>query len=356
LIPNALNPNARLVSLATAVPGHVLLQDEAAAASRNLFGERYAAFDRMASVFETAGIFKRHSVRPLQWFCEPRGWKERTAAYLDGARALFIEVANKALQAAGLKAHDIDAVVTVSSTGIATPSLESRAALEMGFRVDVQRVPVFGLGCAGGVSGLAIAARLAKAQPGANVLLVVVELCTLAFRLDRLTKANMIATALFGDGAAACILRAGDGGIAEIDASGEHLWPDTLEIMGWGVDSEGFEVIFAQSIPAFAEENIQAAISGILARGGFGMQEIDRFCCHPGGAKVIVALEKALGLVPGTLDHERRVLRNYGNMSSATVLFVLEEMLQGGLPPRTAMTAMGPGFTASCVSLKRLAA
>jgi alkylresorcinol/alkylpyrone synthase len=347
-----LNANARLISLATAVPGHVLLQDEAAAAARKLFGDRYATFDRMASVFETAGIYKRHSVRPLHWFCEPRGWKERTAAYLEGARELFVDAANKALRAADLNAGDVDAIVTVSSTGIATPSLEARAALEMGFRADVQRVPVFGLGCAGGVSGLAIAARLAKAQPAAVVLLVVVELCTLAFRLDRLSKANMIATALFGDGAAACVLRAGEGGIAEIDVCGEHLWPDTLDIMGWGVDSEGFEVIFAQSIPAFAEENIRAAISGILARGGIAMHEVDRFCCHPGGAKVIVALEKALDLEPGTLDHERRVLRNYGNMSSATVLFVLEELLHAGLPARTAMTAMGPGFTASCVSLK----
>jgi len=341
------------MSLATAVPDHILLQDEAAAAARKLFGERYGAFDRMASVFDSAGIYKRHSVRPLGWFSEPRGWKERTAAYLDGARSLFIEAANKALHAARLKAGDIDVIVTVSSTGIATPSIESRAALEMGFRADVQRVPVFGLGCAGGVSGLAIAARLARAQPGAHVLLVVVELCTLAFRLDQLTKANMIATALFGDGAAACIVRAGDGGIAEIEFCGEHLWPDTLDIMGWGVDSEGFEVIFAQAIPAFAEENIQAAIAGILARGGLGMDDIDRFCCHPGGAKVIVALEKALGLTPGVLDHEREVLRNYGNMSSATVHFVLEEMLRTALPARTAMTAMGPGFTASCVSLKR---
>ena len=331
------------------------MQDEVVGVVRKLFGDRYGGFDRMASVFETAGICKRHSVRPLHWFCEPRGWKERTAAYLDGAKELFIDAATKALQDAHLKASDVDAVVTVSSTGIATPSLEARASLQMGFREDVQRIPIFGLGCAGGVSGLAVAARLAKAQPGAVVLLLVVELCTLAFRLDRLTKANMIATALFGDGGAACVLRAGDGGIAEIDLCGEHLWPDTLEIMGWDVDSQGFDVIFAQSIPSFAEENLQAAVSGILARGGVGMHEIDRFCCHPGGAKVIVALEKALGLAPGTLDHERGILRDYGNMSSATVLFVLDKLLRTGLPARSAMTAMGPGFTASCVSLKRLA-
>ena len=347
------NPN--LISISTAVPEHLLLQDEVADASRTLFGERYGAFDRMASVFHTAGIRKRHSVRPLEWFREPHDWKERTAAYLEGAQALFVEAATKALERGHLKAHHVDAVVTVSSTGIATPSLEARASQRMGFRPDIQRIPVFGLGCAGGVSGFAIAARLAKAQPGTVVLLVVVELCTLAFRLDRLTKANLIATALFGDGAAACILRATEGGVAEIDGSGEHTWPDTLDIMGWDVDSQGFEVIFAQAIPSFAEENIRPAISGILDRAGIGMSDIDRFICHPGGMKVIVALEEAFGLAPGALDHEREVLRDYGNMSSATVLFVLDEMLGTRLPDRSAMIAMGPGFSASCVSLKRVA-
>ena len=225
----------------------------------------------------------------------------------------------------------------------------------MGFREDVQQIPVFGLGCAGGVSGLAIASRLAKAQPGAVVLLVVVELCTLAFRLDQLTKANMVATALFGDGAAACILRAGEGGIAEIEACGEHTWPDTLDIMGWDVDAQGFEVIFAQAIPSFAEENIQPAISGILHRAGIGMNDVDRLLCHPGGMKVIVALEKAFGLAPGALDHERDVLREYGNISAATVLFVLDRAIRAGLPHRSVLTAMGPGFTASCASLTRVA-
>ena len=347
--------NARLISLATATPDHVLLQDDVVDASRKLFGERYGAFERMASVFETAGIHKRHSVRPVAWFCDSHGWKERTAAYLEGAHALFVDAANIALNSAQLNAADVDAVVTVSSTGIATPSLEARASRAMGFREDIQRVPVFGLGCAGGVSGLAIASRLAKAQPGAVILLVVVEICTLAFRLDQLSKANMVATALFGDGAAACVLRAGDGGIAQIEACGEHTWPGTLGIMGWDVDSQGFEVIFAQAIPSFAEQNIQPAISGILDRAGISMNEVDRLLCHPGGTKVILALEKAFNLAPGTLDHERDILRKYGNMSAATVLFVLEQAIGAGLPHRSVLTAMGPGFTASCVSLTRVA-
>jgi alkylresorcinol/alkylpyrone synthase len=350
-----LSQYAQLISLATAVPEHVLLQEDVAEASRKLFGARTAVFDRMAPVFLSAGIRKRHSARPLEWFSEQRGWKERTSVYLETAQALFIETATKALAEAGLKAAEIDTVVTVSSTGIATPSLEARASSAMGFRADVQRVPVFGLGCAGGVSGFGIAARLAKAQPGANVLLVVVELCTLAFRLDELTKANIVATALFGDGAAACVLRAGDGGMAEVEACGEHTWPDTLDIMGWDLDAQGFEVIFAQAIPSFAEANIGPAVTGILKRADIGMGEVDRFVCHPGGTKVIAALEKALCISPGALDHERAVLQEYGNMSAPTVLFVLDHALRAGLPQRSVMTAMGPGFSASCVSLKRAA-
>lgn len=324
-------------------------------ACRRLFGARYSAFERMAPVFRSAGIRKRHAVRPLEWFFEPHGWKDRTAAYLEGAQALFVDSATNALDKAQLRASDIDAVVTVSSTGIATPSLEARVCGAMGFRTDLQRVPVFGLGCAGGVSGFAIASRLAQAQPEANILLVVVELCTLAFRLDKLSKANIVATALFGDGAAACILRAGQSGIAAVEACGEHLWPDTIDIMGWDVDSQGFEVIFAQAIPSFAEQHLKAAVSGILSRGGLGLEDVDRFICHPGGTKVIEALETALGISSGALDHERSVLREYGNMSSATVLFVLDAALAAGLPARAVMTAMGPGFTASCVSLKRAA-
>ena len=350
-----MNQTTKLLSLATAVPGHVLMQDEVAEAAREMFGKRYAAFDRMAPVFLTAGIKKRHAARPIEWYSKPHGWKERTAAYLEVAHELFVDAATKALNRADLKAAEVDVVVTVSSTGIATPSLEARALGAMGFRTDVQRVPVFGLGCAGGVSGFAIAARLATAQPGANVLLVVVELCTLAFRLDQLSKANIVACALFGDGAAACILRASEGGIAEIEASGEHTWPDTLDIMGWDLDSQGFEVIFAQAIPSFAEANMGPAVSGILERAKIRMNQVDRFVCHPGGAKVIVALENALHISQGALDHERAVLREYGNMSAPTVLFVLDHTLRAGMPQRSVITAMGPGFSASCVSLKRAA-
>ncbi|WP_213769929.1 type III polyketide synthase [Bradyrhizobium sp. dw_78] len=345
-------PKAALVSLATSVPPNVFLQKDVLAAAWEVFGPRLPQFETLSSIFTNTGIVKRHGVRPFGWYLEPRGWPERTKAFLEGAEALFVDVAGKALANAHLAASDIDTIVTVCSTGIATPSLEARVATRMGFRSDVSRVPVFGLGCAGGVSGLSIAARLAQARPGSNVLVVAVELCSLAIRLDELTKANIVATSLFGDGAAAAILRTGDGGATEIENSGEHLWPDTLGIMGWNVDPEGFGVIFQRTIPNFVTEHLNPAIAKILAGMQLSMADIDRFVCHPGGARVIHALETALELHQGALDHERQVIADCGNMSAPTVLFVLERARQHGLPPRSLLTALGPGFTASCVALR----
>ncbi|CAO4152434.1 type III polyketide synthase [Methylorubrum extorquens] len=353
------SPRAQLLSLATAVPPHVLQQTDVATLAQDLFADRYSEFTRLSRVFNTTGIRKRHAVQPIEWYTQALGWPERTAAYLRGAEDLFVEATRQALQEAGLLASEIDTVVTVSSTGIATPSLEARVHARMGFRPNLMRVPVFGLGCAGGVSGLAIASRLAEARPGTNVLFVTVELCTLAFRLDKLTKASIVATALFGDGAAACVLRAGQEGkhdaIAEVEATGDHTWPDTLDIMGWDVEDAGLGVIFARAIPPFAEANVGPAVNGLLQQWGLAGEDVDRFICHPGGTKVITALERALTMDQGTLDHERAVLAEYGNMSAPTVLFVLDSLRRSGMPDRSVMTAMGPGFSASCASLRRAA-
>jgi alkylresorcinol/alkylpyrone synthase len=343
---------AALVSLATAVPPHQFHQKQILEAARGILSYRYEQFETLASLFANTGIRHRYGVKPIEWYLEPRGWPERTNAFLDGAEALFLSVAQDAIARASLATSDIDTVVTVCSTGIATPTLEARLAGKMGFRADVSRVPVFGLGCAGGVSGLSVAARLAQSRPGTNVLLVVLELCTLAVRHDELTKANIVAASLFGDGAAALVLRAGDGGSTRIEASGEKLWPDTLDIMGWSVDPEGFGVVFKRTIPDFVAAHLRPAVAEILARMRLSDGDIDRFICHPGGSKVIAALERALSLDQGALDFERDVIADYGNMSAPTVLFVLERALAQGLPRRSLLTALGPGFTASCVALR----
>ena len=344
-----------LLSLATAVPPHIFLQKDVLAAAWDIFGSRFPDYERFASIFTNTGIIKRYGVKPFDWYLTPRGWPERTDAFFEGAEALFIEVANKALANAGLRPADVDTVVTVCSTGIATPSLDARVAKRMGFRSDISRVPVFGLGCAGGASGISIGSKLAQARPGTNVLLVAIELCSLALRLDELSKANIIATSLFADGAAAIVMRAGDGGETLIEATGEHLWPDTLDVMGWNVDPLGFGVVLRRTVPEFVAEELKPALTQVLARMNLSVADIDKFICHPGGAKVISAIETALSLDQGTLEHERQVIAEYGNMSAPTVLFILERARSKGLPPRSLLTALGPGFTASCVSLRHAA-
>src|SRR5213075_2130800 len=206
-------------------------------------------------------------------------------------------------------------------------------------------VPVFGLGCAGGVNGLSVASRLAAADPGSLWLFVTVETCSISIRLDSEDPAAIVATALFGDGAGAAVVTSGEHSLARIGASAEKLWPDTLRIMGWDVEDPGLSVVFDRAIPPFIEAELAQAVDEMCAQMGTSRETIDRFCCHPGGVKVIDAIESALKLNQGELNLEREVLRDYGNMSAPTVLFVLDRLLEQGLPDRVLMTAFGPGFT-----------
>ena len=341
-----------LLSLATAVPPRVVEQDYAKAAARRAFGGRKALFDRLAGVFDNAGIARRNIVAPVDWYEQSHGWHDRNALYLEQAERLFEQAAAAAIEKAGLAPDQIDGVVTVSTTGIATPSLEARAGPRLGLRGDVRRVPLFGLGCAGGIGGLATAARLAVADPGSKWLMVAVETCSISIRLDSDDPAAIVATALFGDGAAAAIVSAGEHSLARIAGAGEKLWPDTQRIMGWDVEDPGLAVVFDRAIPPFIEGNLAPAVDDMLAGLGRTRDEVDRFCCHPGGVKVIDAIEAALDLPQGELNIEREVLRDHGNMSAPTVLFVLERLIERGLPERVMMTAFGPGFTCAGLLLE----
>ncbi|SDQ11899.1 3-oxoacyl-[acyl-carrier-protein] synthase III C-terminal domain-containing protein [Pseudovibrio sp. Tun.PSC04-5.I4] len=340
-----------LTGLATAVPPYELTQNLVLEYARRILGPKFAQFERMSGTFLNAGVEKRYSLAPLEWFLEPQNWRTRNEVYLRGGTELFIDAARRALLKAGLRAQDIDTIVTVSSTGIATPTLEAQAWSQMGFRQDILRVPVFGLGCAGGVSGMAIARELAQAKPGTNVLLVALEACTLSFRSDRLTKADIIATVLFGDGAAAACLSTNmpedTRKTIELGSGQQEIWPDTLNIMGWNVDESGLGVVFDRSIPDFARDHFKDVTDRRLSAQGLSMQDLTRFVCHPGGAKVVQALEQALDLPSNSLDAEREVLRDYGNMSAPTALFVLERVLEQPKPGLMMMCALGPGFTAS---------
>jgi alkylresorcinol/alkylpyrone synthase len=344
-------PAAHLFSLATAVPPHRLDQGDVIRRVEALF-DGAPALERLLPVFANSGIRSRYSSVPIEWYDRPHGWAERNRVYIAGALDLLETTTRRLLDQAGIAKDQIDAVVTVSTTGIATPSLDAVLIERIGLRRDVRRLPIFGLGCAGGAIGLARAASQAMAQPGEIVLFLIVELCALSFRRDDWTKSNIVATALFGDGAAGILLSTEGAGPA-IVVTGEHTWPGSLEVMGWDIADDGFSAVFSRDIPQLVETRLRPAADDFLARHGLRLDDIDRFLCHPGGIKVVAALEHAFDLPQGALAGAREVLRDYGNMSAATVLFVLERMLTETPPWNLAlMTALGPGFTAGFVVLE----
>ncbi len=337
----------RLAAVATSVPPYALGQAEVAIRARHLFAEAASIdLDRLMPVFANAGIERRYSCVPIDWYERPHGWAERNALYLENAVALLERAARNALAKDELAPEQIDAVVTVSTTGIATPSLDALLIDRLALRPDVRRLPIFGLGCAGGVIGLARAADLVRAEPRRRVLLLVVELCALSFRKNDTAKSNIVATALFGDGAAATVVSGRDDGPA-LGPAGEHTWPRSLDIMGWDVVEDGLRAVFSRDIPSLVRQHMRDVASGSLERHALALGQVDRFICHPGGAKVVAALEEAFRLPPGALADARAVLRDYGNMSAATVLFVLERAARSGaVGGRALMVALGPGFTA----------
>ena len=344
-------PPVNLLAVATAVPPHKLEQRAIADAARQVYGRTFARFPKLVDVFINAGIETRYSARSLEWLSAPHDLAERTDAYVESASELFMTTARAALARAGISARDVDVVVTVSSTGIATPSLEARVGPEMGFRPSIMRVPVFGRGCAGGVSGLTLGARLARAEPGEVVLVVVVELCTLTSRTDRGTKSDVISSALFGDGAAAAVLRAGpDAAALRVGAAAEHTWPRTLDIMGWVDRSDrlsGDALALIAAIRRAAHGRTDAA----LYQGGRAATRRNSFAI-PAAPRCSTRSKSRLNCRKAHCGTSAKYLRNYGNMSSPTVLFVLERALQHGLRGSAMLSALGPGFSANFLALE----
>jgi alkylresorcinol/alkylpyrone synthase len=342
-----------ILSLATATPPHVIEQRDVIAAAPKALPGFFDRFPGMIEIFGNAGIERRRAVRPLEWYLKPHDWKERSEVYLEEALKLYEHVAKDAMDRAGVKPEDIDIVVTISSSGVATPSLEARVLETLGLRPETRRVPIFGLGCAGGVTGLSIASKLASAEQGTTVLVVVIELCTLALRTDRDTKEDVVSAALFADGAAAIVLRSSEHeGLARVNGCAEHTWPNTVDIMGWTFDPIGFGVVLARSVPMFVERRMPEMTKTLLARCKVDIHDVARFVCHPGGGKVVDALENALKLQRGSLNHERAVLREYGNMSAPTILFALERVLAEKRSGTLALSALGPGFTAAMATIE----
>ncbi|WP_174086275.1 type III polyketide synthase [Brevundimonas vesicularis] len=340
-------PAPRLNALALAWPPHVLKQQEVAANGADLFATTHGGFERLAPIYANALIETRHSCVPLDWYLHPHSFSERNNLFLSNAVEVLADAAARALSEARLQPKDIDAILVVCTTGVATPALDARLMQVMPFRPDVRRLPIFGLGCAGGVVGLARAADLARAYPEERVLLLVVELCALTFRAQDRSKSNLVATALFGDGAAAAVISCREDMTGPVlGASREHTWPNSVDVMGWDVADDGLKVVFSRDIPTLVQEDFRPVATRFLADNGLTSADVGGFVCHPGGAKVIDALETCFELTEGSLSHTRKVLRDHGNMSAATVLFVLKAMLGDGVEGPLLLTTLGPGFAA----------
>lgn len=347
-----------ITGVASAVPDYRLSQDGARDFARELFKDKLAEIDRLLPIFENAGIETRYFSRPIDWYGQPHTLSEKNQIYIEEATRLGGIAAKKAIAAAGLAHDQIDYIIYINSTGLATPSIDARLMNSLGLRSDIRRTPVWGLGCAGGAAGLSHAYHYALGHPNHRVLLVAVELCGLTFIADDFSKSNLVASALFGDGAAAVVV-SGDGcaetGV-EIRATGSRFFPDSLDVMGWSVIDAGLQVIFAQRIPQIVAAHAREDFERFLAEHGLSLNEIDQFLLHPGGMKVLAAYAEALGLEESRLSMSRSVLADYGNMSSVTVLFVLERFLAGrkintaNLRP-SLISALGPGFCSESLLL-----
>jgi alkylresorcinol/alkylpyrone synthase len=327
-----------LLSLGTALPQHPITQTEVLSILSRAKGR--ALPPRMAEILTNTGIEQRYIAMPPEYYFGARSWPDRAQTYARVAMELFAKAVQQALDRARLRPADIGQIVCVSTTGTMTPSLPNRMIEQMGFAADTRVVPLFGYGCAGGVIGLGVAADLWRAAPEKPVLLVSVELCSAAYDHARMDKKDMVATALFADGCAAAIIGAGEGPM--LSAFAQNTWPDTLDMMGWEIGDTGFDLVLARDIPAFIGSSFAPVCEAFLAVQGLRKDDIAEPVCHPGGGRVVDALSDYFG---HDLPATRRVLAAHGNMSSPTVLFVLEEILrQGPLKGPTILTALGPGF------------
>jgi alkylresorcinol/alkylpyrone synthase len=341
--------NVEILSVATANPKFRISQNEIAQIAQAMRPE----LKSMWSVYSHAGVETRYFSEPLEWCMKPHGWEERAESFQRNALDLFEEVTLKAVASAGIELQDIDMIVTNTITGLAVPSLDARLIHRLNLSRSIERLPIFGLGCGGGIGGLARATRLAESMPSANVLFLTVDLCSLCTRIGDESPAMFVSAALFGDGAAAVLLQNTNGKSRtrnsrsrRIRAIGEWCWQDTEHVMGWDIKDDGFGIVLSPELPALMQEHLAPVINQFLDRNDMSLANIRGFLVHPGGAKVLVTIEQVLGIDQAMLVHSWEILRQYGNMSSATVLFVLERALKAGANGPHLLAAFGPGFSA----------
>ena len=354
-----------ILAAATALPPNVVEQQSLAALLKALWGEKYDQSRRWRSTFEqiqrSVRIDRRYLALPVSEYPALDSFAKTNAAWTTVAPELGAAAAQRALAAAGMTARDVDHLFFVTGTGIATPSLDARIVNRLGMRADVRRTPIFGLGCAGGVAGVIRATDVLRGFPGQVAMVVSAELCSLTLQRTDDSVANIIASALFGDGAAAVLLggahlaNCGAGIPPRVIATRSVFYPDSERMMGWDVVDSGFKIVLSPAIPDLVREHLGGDVDAMLAEHGLARSAISHWIAHTGGNRVLEAIATALDLPSGALDRSWRLLAATGNLSSASVLFVLRDLLDAraaragdyGL-----MLAMGPGFCAELAFLQ----
>jgi alkylresorcinol/alkylpyrone synthase len=350
----------KIVSIGTALPKYSVSRHETKAFARNLYGEAYHDIDRLLAVFDNASVDTRHFCVPKEWFGETHGFEEKNNLYIENGLALSQASIENCLANTGADYGDIDMLLFVSTTGLSTPTMDARLIQMLPFRKNVRRMPLWGVGCAGGASSLAWAMELANANPNAKILIVVTEMCGLTFIRGDLSKAALVSSAIFADGSAS-VLITGDNVKTKISearpclvSSETETLENSLDVMGFHFIEQGFKVILSRDVPEITKTFMKNSIAKFLQKKNLPFSAIKHFITHPGGAKVLEAYKESLGLTDKHLRHAYEILRTCGNMSAATVLFILKKFLDE-LPDEQdsygLIGALGPGFSSELVLL-----
>lgn len=347
----------KIAGVASAYPKHYYSQDILINALKLRWGNRLAHPQMLDRLRTRAGVDGRHLALPMDAYDRIGGWGDANTAWIECAQDLGKQALCRALSRAGLAARDIHSLFTVSITGIANPSLDARLVNRMGLSPHVKRVPVFGLGCVAGAAGIARAADYVKAYPGQVAALLSVELCSLTLMMKDLSVANVISSVLFGDGAAAVLVTGDDleADGPEVVATRSVFYPDSEYVMGWDICNDGFKIVLSADVPLMVERHLASDVKCFLADHDLTKSQIGSWILHTGGPKVLEATSAALELPEGALDASWQCLRKTGNLSSASVLAVLEEVMLHRRPePGTwsLLAAMGPGFCSELVLLR----
>ena len=344
-----------IVATATALPPHTITRDDVKFYMGRVFDIPERKLEAMMSIVDNAQVHTRHAIFPIEYTVEPRALSKTNQEYIEHAVKLGREAAEKCLQRAGMTPADIDLIITVSCTGFMIPSLDAHLINLMGFRSNIRRMPFTELGCAAGAMSLGRAADYLKAAPGGNVLIVSVELPSLTFQRKDISQANLISSILFGDGAAAVIVSGKPARGPKILVSETYTFPDSLGAMGFDLRDSGFHILLAKDVPEMIGAKIGGLVDGFLERCGKTRADIKGWILHPGGARLLGNVETQLGLQKSDTQPSWDILSNVGNLSSATILFILQEWLEKRPlnPGEFAMAAaFGPGFSAEFLLLQ----